>query len=103
MWALGGLKCGLHPCTTQVSILPSDTGRVVTFFLEPFQCSGPKIFVAMAKGFGAHMGGHESVFHHALSSGQQAFQKMGRTGGSVARALLGRDAGLQDGGKGACQ
>lgn len=72
-------------------------------FLESFHCLVPEFLVTTTKGFGTHIGGHEGAFHHALSSGQQAFQRIGHTGGLVAGALLGSDADLQDGGKGARQ
>lgn len=83
--------------TSKFLPLPSNSTRAVTFFLESGSCSGMKVPAATAKGFRAHIGGHEVVLHHSPRSAQQASQPMGHTGGSVARSLLGSDANLQDG------
>lgn len=70
---------------------------MVIFFLESFSSSGLKVPAATAKGFRAHVGGHEVALHHAPRSAQQACQPMGHTGGSVAGSLLGSDTDLHDG------
>lgn len=41
---------------------------MVTFFLESFSNSGLKVPAATAKGFRAHIGGHEVTLHHAPRS-----------------------------------
>ena len=66
---------------------------MVTFFLGSCHCSGRKLLVLVPEVFRVHMGGHEGVFHHALSSGQPAFQTVGHTGVILAGALLGSEAG----------
>ena len=73
--------------------------RAVTFFLESFRCSDPKVPATPTKDFEAHLGGQQVALHHAPRSAQQACQPMGHAGCSVAGSLLGSDADLQDGEK----